>query len=397
MQYDFDVINNRKGTFCTQWDFVEDRFGEKDLLPFSISDTDFLCPPEILQTIHDRLHHGIFGYTRWNHSQYKNSIIHWFKKRFACPIEGDWITYSPTVIYSVSKLIEIMTDVDDHVVIQTPAYDAFFKSIQDNKRTISCNELIYQEGTYSIDFSDLEDKLAHPKAKVLLLCSPHNPTGRVWTRDELDKIVTLCYQYNVYIISDEIHMDIIHEGNTHIPILQSAIDRNKLCICTSASKTFNIPGLGGSYCLIPDKEIREAFLISLKNKDGLSSASVFGIEATIAAYNQCEYWVDDLVDYVHDNLRIILLFLKEHLPMLPFFIPESTYLAWINVSQLPYSSNQLQHALVHQGQVAIMPGVTYGESGSSFIRLNVGCPKSKLMEGLHRLKRAIDYLENQDK
>ncbi|MCK1993666.1 pyridoxal phosphate-dependent aminotransferase [Peribacillus muralis] len=396
MQHDFNEKIDRRGTFCTQWDYVQDRFGEKDLLPFSISDTDFKSPPEILQAIQQRLQHGIFGYTRWNHSPFKDAITQWYKKRFVCPIQEDWITYSPSVIYSVSKLIEIMTEEEDQVVIQTPAYDAFFKTIQDNKRIISSNELIYHEGAYSIDFSDLEEKLAHPKAKVLLLCSPHNPTGRVWTRDELNKIVALCNRYDVYIISDEIHMDIIHEENTHTPIVQSAIDPNTLCICSSASKTFNTPGLGGSYCLIPDTDIREAFLISLKNKDGLSSASVFGMEAVITAYTQCEYWVDELVEYVYGNLRIIQLFLKEHLPMLSFHLPESTYLAWIDVSQLPYSSNQIQDALVHQGKVAIMPGVTFGESGSCFIRLNVGCPEAKLQEGLDRLKSAIAYLENQE-
>ena len=248
---------------------------------------------------------------------------------------------------------------------------------------------------YSIDFTDLEEKLAHPKTKVLLLCSPHNPTGRVWKKDELEKMVHLCNQYNVYIISDEIHMDIIHKGNAHIPITDAAVDLNKVCICTSASKTFNTPGLGGSYSLIPDEKIREAFLIALKNKDGLSSASVFGTLATITAYNECEEWVDQLVEYIEENLRTIQSFLKEHLPQLQLSMPESTYLAWIDVSQLPYSSDQLQHALVHHGKVAIMSGETYGEAGRSFIRMNVGCPKSKVEDGLKRMKKAIEYLESQ--
>ena len=386
MKPNFNEVINRKGTYCTQWDYIEDRFGEKELLPFSISDTDFLSPQEILQTLEERLQHGIFGYTRWNHNTFKKSISSWFDKRFSSTVIEDWIVYSPSVIYSVSKLIEILSDEADHVVIQTPAYDAFYNTIKDNKRIVSRNELIYRDGSYSIDFTDLEEKLAHPKTKVLLLCSPHNPTGRVWKKDELEKMVHLCNQYNVYIISDEIHMDIIHKGNAHIPITDAAVDLNKVCICTSASKTFNTPGLGGSYSLIPDEKIREAFLIALKNKDGLSSASVFGTLATITAYNECEEWVDQLVEYIEENLRTIQSFLKEHLPQLRLSMPESTYLAWIDVSQLPYSSDQLQHALVHHGKVAIMSGETYGEAGRSFIRMNVGCPKSKVEDGLKRMK-----------
>ena len=390
----FDEVINRRGTFCTQWDYIEDRFGEKDLLPFSISDMDFRSPDAILETLEARLRHGVFGYTRWNHEHYKESIRNWYKKRFSSQIKEEWIIYSPSVIYSISKIIEILSDEADHIVIQTPAYDAFYKTIEDNKRIISRNALFYQDGDYSIDFVDLEEKLAHAKAKVLLLCSPHNPTGRVWTRGELEKIVQLCNQYNVYIISDDIHMDIIHGGNRHIPITDAAIDVSKVCICTSASKTFNTPGLGGSYVLIPDEKIRNDFLIALKNKDGLSSASILGTLATLTAYNDCEEWVDELVTYLQTNLQTVQVYLDKHLPSLHLTMPEATYLAWIDISQLPYSSEQLQYALVYQGKVAIMSGEIYGEEGNNFIRMNIGSPRSKVVEGLRRLKKAIEYLEN---
>lgn len=389
----FDEVINRQGTYCTQWDYIEDRFGEKDLLPFSISDMDFRSPEAILTALEARLRHGVFGYTRWNHDDYKKSIRSWYQKRFLSTIQEEWIVYSPSVIYSISKIIELITDEADHIVIQTPAYDAFYKTIQDNNRIISRNKLVYQDGHYYIDFIDLAEKLSHEKAKVLLICSPHNPTGRVWTRVELEKIVALCNEHDVYIISDDIHMDIIYEGNNHIPITDIMMDTSKVCICTSASKTFNIPGLGGSYLLIPDERIREQFLRALKNKDGLSSASIFSIVATMTAYNDCEEWVDELVGYLHINLQTIQAFLAEHLPDLHLTIPDSTYLAWIDVSQLPYSSEQLQAALVQHGKVAIMAGDTYGEGGRHFIRMNVGCPRSKVVEGLHRLKKAIEYLE----
>ncbi|PGL72228.1 MalY/PatB family protein [Bacillus sp. AFS055030] len=393
MIYKFDQIVDRTGTYCTQWDYIEDRFGVPDLLPFSISDTDFKSPDEIIHALEQRMKHGIFGYTRWNHLEFKKSIIEWFRNRFSCEIKEDWIVYSPSVIYSISKIIEYMTSVGDHVVIQTPAYDAFFKVIQDNNRFISENQLLYENGKYRIDFDDLEQKLSHERAKILLLCSPHNPTGRVWTMHELERLVDLCNKHNVFIISDEIHMDIVFEPNFHIPVINTSINLENVCICTSASKTFNIPGLGGSYLILPNKKINKEFLLSLKNRDGLSSASIFGTLATIEAYKTCENWVDELAEYTFDNLKTVENYLNNHLPKLKFTLPESTYLAWIDISGLPYSSEQLQHALVHHAKVAIMPGETYGDAGKGFIRMNIGCPKSKIIEGLNRLKKAVDYLE----
>ncbi|MEH6943247.1 MalY/PatB family protein [Bacillus sp. JJ722] len=393
MKYNFDERINRLGTYCTQWDYIEDRFGEKDLLPFSISDTDFLCPPEILKAMETRMQHGIFGYTRWNHSEFKGAISHWYTKRFKCYIEEDWVVYSPTVIYSISKLIEFLTEEGDYIVTQTPAYDAFFKLIHDNNRTLSSNPLRNNNGIYTIDFTDLEAKLAHPRAKVLLLCSPQNPTGRVWTSEELNRIIALCNEHNVYIISDEIHMDIVHGTNPHIPIINAATDVSKVCICTSASKTFNTPGLSGSYSIIPDEALREKFLVTLKNRDGISCASVFGTLSTIVAYEQCDDWVDELNEYVKENLKLVQTFLQQHIPTIRLVVPESTYLAWIDVSELPFTSEQLKNALVHHGKVAIMPGETYGEDAKGYIRMNIGCPRDKVEEGLRRLKKSIEYLE----
>jgi cysteine-S-conjugate beta-lyase len=397
LKHSFDDEINRLGTFCTQWDYIEDRFGEKDLLPFSISDTDFKAPQEVLEALKNRIDHGIFGYTRWNHEEFKGSIKEWYRKRFSSSINTDWIVYSPSVIYSISKLIEQLTDQGDYIVVQTPAYDAFFKLIKDNKRVLSDNKLIYKDYKYSIDFQDLDEKLAHPRAKVLLLCSPHNPTGRVWTRDELSKIISLCKKHGVYIISDEIHMDIVLKPNMHIPIVEAAGDYlEHICICTSASKTFNTPGLGGSYTIIPNEIIREDFLLTLKNKDGLSSTSTLGALALMTAYLTCDQWVDDLNEYLKGNMEIVKEFLDTHIPAAHFHVPESTYLAWIDISDLPYSDQQLQEAMIHHGKVAIMPGEMYGENGKGFLRMNVGCPSSKVKEGLQRLKKAINYLNNKE-
>lgn len=392
MKYIFDEVVNRLDTYCTQWDYIEDRFGEKDLLPFSISDTDFLCPPEILSALKKRIEHGIFGYTRWNHKEFKGAIQQWYRNRFSTSIHDNWIVYSPTVIYTVSKLIEQLSEEGDHVVIHTPAYDAFYKVVMDNNRVFSESKLLYENHAYSIDFEDLEEKLAHPRSKVFLLCSPHNPTGRVWTKAELKEMITLCKKHQVYVISDEIHMDIVRKPHVHVPIVKVAEDLDFVCICTSASKTFNVPGLGGSYAIIPNQKIKEKFLITLKNKDGLSSTSTLGAIALMTAYQENSQWVDEMNQYIEKNMELIKEFLDRYIPAAHLKIPESTYLAWIDISQLPYTDEQLQDALIHHGKVAIMPGEVYGTEGKGFLRMNVGCPSSKVIDGLQRFKMAIDFL-----
>ncbi|MDF1511021.1 pyridoxal phosphate-dependent aminotransferase [Robertmurraya sp. DFI.2.37] len=392
MTFSFDQVINRVGSYCTQWDYIEDRFGEKDLLPFSISDTDFQCPQNMLQVLHKRLEHGIFGYTRWNHDDFKGAIATWYRERFLTEIEKKWIVYSPTVIYTISKMIELLTDEGDYVITQTPAYDAFFKVINDNKRVLFANKLVQHNGKYEIDFEDLEEKLSHTKAKVLLLCSPHNPTGRVWTKQELELVRILCKKYKVFIISDEIHMDIVRKPYCHIPILNGGQDLDNICICTSASKTFNTPGLGGSYAIIPNLKLREEFLLTLKNKDGLSSASTLGALGIMTGYNECASWVDELNGYIEGNMIAIKEFLEQYLPQASFHVPEATYLAWIDMTNFSYTNEELQEALVHHGKVAIMSGETYGEGGKGYLRMNVGCPRSKVIEGLKRLRTTMDYL-----
>lgn len=395
-QTNFDEVTDRTGTYCTQWDYIEDRFGEKNLLPFSVSDTDFKVPTTIIDTLKKRMDHEIFGYTRWNHHSFKGAIQQWYQNRFQSTIETDWVLYSPSVIYSVAKLIELKSERGDYIVMQTPAYDAFFKTITDNQRIIHENPLLFNDGHYTIDFIDLEKRLSHPKAKIFLLCSPHNPTGRVWTKVELLKIIALCQKYDVFMISDDIHMDIVRADFTYLPLTSCTTDLKNIAICSSASKTFNTPGLICSYLLIPDDKLREEFLVTLKNRDGLSSTSIFGMLSTISAYHECAPWVDELNLYVTNNLVLLQEFLTTELPEIQLVKPEATYLAWLDVSRLPYTSKQLQEALIHYGKVAIMPGNTYGTAGENFIRMNVGCPREKLIDGLQRLKLAVNQLKSQE-
>lgn len=386
----FNEIIDRRGTYCTQWDYIEDRFGVNDLLPFTISDMDFKIPNKISEALKRRNTHPIYGYTRWNHNDFKVPIVNWYKRQFQTKIETNWIVYSPSVMYTISKLIELKSNPSDQVIIQTPAYDAFFKTIKSNKREVVENKLHYIDGKYVINFEDLEKKLAHQKAKILLLCSPHNPTGRVWTKSELVKIIDLCSQYDVFLISDEIHMDIVREGHHHAPIVGIAEKLTNIAICTSTSKTFNTSGLIGSYALIPDIDLQNDFLDILKNRDGLSSASIMGIESVMAGYNDCQEWVDELNVYISENMNFTFDYLKQNIPEIRFTIPESTFLAWLDISELPFNMEEIQQALVNIGAVAIMDGSIYG--GQDFLRMNLGCSREKVTDGLERLKKVIEYL-----
>ena len=385
--YNFDEVINREGTNCTQWDYVQDRFGQSGLLPFTISDTDFALPKQVIQRLNERMSHPVFGYTRWNHKEFKNSIETWYQKRFNIKIEKDWIYYTPTVIYAISQLIKMKSNENDGVIIQTPAYDAFFNVIKENNRTVVQNDLIYKDGYYSIDFIYLEELLSKSKNKILLLCSPHNPTGRVWSVDELTTLIELCRKHDVYIISDEIHMDIVRKEYNHIPLFKKSIEN--IAIVTSGSKTFNFPGLLFFFVLIPDLEDGNIFLRYLKQRDGLSSPSIMGMEATITAYNECSEWVEELNNYIDENIKLVQEYLERNLPEIKLVYPESTYLLWLDISGLNMTMDELQERLIKIGNVAIMDGKTYGGNGQLFLRYNIGCPKSKVLEGLNRLKLSI--------
>ena len=387
----FDEIKDRRGTYCTQWDYVKDRFGKEGLLPFTISDMDLESPEEIAEALVKRINHKIFGYSRWNHDDFKNSIESWYKKRFSCEINKEWIVYSPSVIYAASKFIEMKSEKGDGVLINTPGYDGFFKMILGNERRIISSPLKNINGKYEIDFEDFEKKCR--ETKIFLLCSPHNPVGKVWTDEELTKIIEICKKNNVFIISDEIHMDIVY-NKKHIPIISLGKDYlENIVLCTSASKTFNIPAFTGSYLFIPSEKNREDFLKILKERDALSSPSILAVIATITAYNKCGYWVDELVKYTENNIRFVKEYLEKNIPELFCEIPDGSYFAWIDFSKLGISSEEFQKYLIDIGEVAVMPGLTYGEEGRYFLRLNVACSIKKVKDGLERIKKSVEYIK----
>lgn len=380
----FDNTTNRLGTFCTQWDYIEDRFGEgtKNLVPFTISDMDFQSPKEIIEALHKRIDHGVFGYTRWNNKEYKEAIVNWYKK-YNSNVNSDWIVYSPSVIYSISLILEKVVNEKKKVATHTPYYDGFTKLFEIYNPIYIPLKENSEDKRYYTDFWATEEAFKNG-VSAFLLCNPQNPTGKLWTKDELTILVELAKKYNVYLISDEIHMDILR--GEFVSLID--FDYDKIVVVNSPSKTFNIPGLGGSYAIIKNDLLKEKFLYHTKNIDGVSSGSIFGILATIEAYNNCSYWVRDLNKYIKENMK----FVKENLDNfkgLKVSIPEATYLMWIDIKNCEISPKELQNRLITISKIAIMPGDNYGDPYK--LRLNVGCPLSKVKIAVEGIKKALTH------
>lgn len=387
--FDFSTTVNRYGTYCTQWDYVEDRFGQADLLPFTISDMDFETAPCIQQALQQRLEHGVLGYSRWNHDDFKLAITGWFDKRFNVQLPVESVVYGPSVIYIISQLVQIWSEQGDGVLVHTPAYDAFGNMLNANQRQLLESPLLKTAEGYQIDWPQFEAQAALPHCKILLLCSPQNPTGRVWTKAELIRMAEVCQRHNVKVISDDIHMDVAY--SSYIPWSEVAVN-NDWVLVTSGSKSFNIPALTGSYAFMPDKATREAFLLQLKAAHGLSSPSILGIIGHIAAYQYGDEWLDALKGYLHANLEYVAERLNLEFPTINYQVPDGTYLAWIDLNSLNIDMDELQRTLINDHKVAIMRGDTYGSAGKGYIRLNVGCPRSKVVTGVAALITALQTI-----
>lgn len=387
----FDKMIDRTNTYSTQWDYAIDRFGTNDVLPFSISDTDFRAPVEVINQVTQVAEFGIYGYTRWNHDDFKKTIINYYQKRHDTDIEGKTIVYSPSVMYTMGVMIRELSSVEDEVVTFSPMYDAFYKVIEENNRTLVESKLLHTEKGYQINWEDLEEKLK--TAKIFILCSPHNPTGRVWTESELMKLVELSKANDVWIISDEIHSDVIHTDHKHLPILNALFDYDQMILISSASKTFNTPGLGGSYAIFTDQETSDLFVNQSRYRDFVNSASLPGITALMTAYNESDDYIEGLKKYVYNNF----LYFKEEIERISqnkivLDDLESTYLIWFNIEKLEVNPENFQDLLINLGQLGIMSGENYGDR--NYMRMNIGCPKSKLEEAIYRFEKVFQYLSD---
>lgn len=384
MKYNFDEIIPRQGTNSLKWDAAEN----ENTLPMWVADMDFRTAPAVIEALEKRVKHGIFGYVKTPETYYA-SIIGWFQRRHGLTIEKEWILHTTGVVPALSVIVKSLTAPGDKILIQTPVYNCFFSVIRNNGREIVTNSLIYENGTYRIDFGDLEKKAADPQVKLLLLCNPHNPAGRVWTRQELLRLGEICLRNNVRIIADEIHCELVAPGHKYLPFASLSGEFLQHSVtCTSPSKAFNLAGLQVANIFAADEETRNKINQTLK-ADELATLNSFAAESLIAAYDNGEEWLDELNRYIHDNYLYLKDFLHRHLPRLTALPLEGTYLAWIDCSATGQTSGEITRTLLEKEKLWINPGSMYGTEGDNFIRLNIACPRTLLTEGLEKIKHCF--------
>lgn len=391
MQCDFDIFYERKNTCCIKWDCTRDVFNEDDVLPMWIADMDFRAPLEVKEAIDKRNKHGIYGYTESMPASYCEAVIDWLNKRHKWSIRKEWLCSTPGVVSALGFSVMAFTKPGGKVIIQTPVYSPFYDVIEKNGRQIIENPLVLQNGRYTMDFADLESKMKSG-AKMMILCSPHNPVGRVWSREELSRLGELCLENNVLLVSDEIHSDITYGNYRHIPAasISEGIAQNTIT-CIAASKTFNIAGLSTSTVIIPDDDIRKLFTSKLHGV-GIHGCNIFGIIATEAAYRYGEKWLEQLLDYLAGNLKYIIDYFKMYIPEIKVIKPEGSYLVWLDCRSLGLSSDELSDLMVHKARIGLNNGASFGTEGEGFLRMNFACPRSVLKEGMKRIRNALDFV-----
>ena len=386
----FDEIVERRNTSSLKWDYTVERFGRADVLPMWVADMDFKSPAPVIEAIKRRAEHGVYGYTGASESL-SDAIAGWMKRRHGWVTDTGWIVHSPGVVTSVIVSVLAFTDEGDKVLIQTPVYYPFFSSIKDNKRQLVTNPLKDNNGYYEIDFEDLENKLSDG-VKMMIFCSPHNPIGRVWKSDELYRVSELCTKYNVLLVSDEIHSDLVFKGYKHIPIasLSEEAAANTITLI-SPTKTFNLAGLSESVAIIPDPGIRSRF-VSMLWKTGAGMLNIFGLAAAETAYTECDEWLSDLLLYLEDNLDVLTAHFKNNIPEIKVIRPEATYLAWLDCRNVPVPEGKLKEFFTFKAGVALNDGIIFGKEGNGFMRINFACPRALLQEGLEKIENAVSRL-----
>jgi cystathionine beta-lyase len=394
MSFNFDVQIDRKNTASFKWDWCNQIFGTNDLLPMSIADMDIPVPPQVVEAIKKRADHPVFGYTIRMDSFYE-SVANWMNKRFNWDIKKEWIVSTPGIVPALSFAVFSYTQPGDKILIQPPVYHPFFDAIACNGRFLVENPLkeIHYENEpgkiyYEIDFDDLENKLND--VKMMILCSPHNPVGRVWSKSDLERIGKLCKEKGVLIISDEIHADLIYRPNTQIPF-GSLSDFNDISLtCMAPSKTFNVAGLCASVIIIPNDNLREKYSQTMWSC-GINLGNTFGNVVLETCYNECEEWLDNLMIYLDECRQMIKDFISNELPMLKIAQSEATFLTWIDFRALNFKSHEeLEQFMINEAKIGMDTGSKFGAQGEGFMRLNFGCSKNTIMEALNRLKTAIN-------
>lgn len=384
MKYNFDELVPRRGSNSYKWDSA----GSEDVLPMWVADMDFRTAPAVVEALRKRVEHGIFGYVKVP-AAYYDAIGDWFKRRHSWRVEKDWILFTTGVVPALSAIIKALTHPGDKVLVQTPVYNCFFSSIRNDECEMVANPLIYRNGAYSIDFDDLEKKAADPRVKLLLLCNPHNPAGRVWTRQELTRIGEICLKNDVFVVTDEIHCELVYPGHQYIPFASISEDfLHSSVTCTSPSKAFNLAGLQVANIFAANPAVRKKIDKAL-NVNEVCEINPFAVEALIAAYNEGEEWLEELRQYLLGNYNYLKRFFEEQLPQFPVLALEGTYLVWVDCSVLKQSSEEIVKMLLEKEMLWVNEGSMYGEAGDGFIRINIACSRQLLIEGLNRIARAL--------
>ena len=381
MKYNFDTPVRRRGTACVKWDENE----EDGIIPMWVADMDFQTAPAIVEALRRRVEHGVFGYNIVPDSYYE-AVQSWFRRRHGWEIERDWIQYTTGVVPALSVIVKAFTEPGDRVILQTPVYNCFFSSVRNNGCEVAGSPLrsFSSPLRYEMDFDDLEAKASDPRAKLLILCNPHNPVGRVWTREELQRVADICRRHGVIVASDEIHNELTFRGQRYVPF--GTVDMENAIVCTSPSKSFNTAGLQISNIVCAHPEWREKIDRAI-NINEVCDVNPFGIVALQAAYNESEEWLDQLCEYIWQNYQALCEFFGKELPQLPVTQLEGTYLVWVDIRATGLSSDALTDRLLKEGKVQVNSSTMYGAEG--FIRLNIACPRSQMMEGLERIRKVI--------
>ena len=391
-KYNFDQIIDRKNTSCLKYDFGMQRKGRTDLLPMWVADMDFALPEEILADFHKRIDHGIFGYTDPD-AEYYAALDRWFSVHHGYHIQPEWVTLGCGVVYGLATGVKAFTEPGDAVLIQQPVYYPFREVIEDNGRKFVNSQLHYENGKYTIDFTDFEQKIEDNNVKVFLLCSPHNPAGRVWTKEELTRMGDICLKHDVIIMDDEIHCDFVYAPHHFTSFL--ALDekyRNNLVVFNSPSKTFNVAGLQPGNIIIPDENLRKRYR-KANAAAGYSQGSIMGQVAVKSCYTKGDEWVKELVEYIAGNIAWVRDFVKENFSKATFVEPEGTYLVWIDFSGYGLSDDELEHLVVDEAKLWLDSGKIFGPATAQFERFNMACPRSTVEKAFHQLKAAFASLE----
>ncbi len=388
MEYNFDTPINRRGTQSVKWNV-----GETEL-PMWIADMDFTSPPEVIQAVQQRAQHGVFGYCAMP-SAWSEALSGWWSRRYQFSIDPKTLLFCTGVVPAVSSVLRRLTCPGENVVLQTPAYNAFFPSITNNGRHVLENPLLYENGEYRLDFEDLERKLSDTQTTLLILCNPHNPTGKIWSREDLTQIGALCEKYHVIVLSDEIHCDLTDPGCRYVPFASvSETCRRMSVTCIAPTKTFNLAGLQSAAVMVSDEGLRNRIRAGLQT-DGITGLNAFAADATIAAYTHGDAWLDALRTYIYKNKTAVRTFLSENLPQIHLIPSQATYLLWLDCSALPGDKTKLSAFLREKTGLFVSAGSAYGSP--DFLRMNIACPRCILDDGLARLKSGIDIFikENQ--